>query len=169
MPLIKGYSRATISKNIRKMMDEGYKQPQAVAASLGNALETFKKRHPRKALPEYLRKTEWLKEHRQRRRNSTKKKAARRVVRKKRNPTIKGPIDHLIQVTKVDDYGKSKVGYFDGFGFDTSPRVASRFHSKAQAEKVMKALKKDLQLKPPTWHIKVIKETELPGYKSYDH
>jgi len=162
MPLKQGYSRATISHNIRKMMDEGYKQPQAVAASLGNALEVFKRRHPRKKIPEHLRKTAWLKAH-PKIKNPVKKKA----VAKKRNPVIRGPVDHLIQVIKMDGDGKKKIGYFDGFGFDTSPRVASRFHSKAQAEKVCKALKKDLELKGPKWAIKVIKETELPEYKSY--
>lgn len=151
-------------------MKSGHPQNQAIAASLGDALETFKKRHPRKKLPEYLVKTEWLKEHRHKRtrRNPVKKKTVTRRVVRKKNPTyIKGPIDHLIKLVQHYPTGKTKVGYFDGFGFDTSPRVASRFHSKAQAEKVMKALKRDLELKPPKWNITVIKETELPGYKSY--
>ena len=37
MPLKIGSSQATISKNIRKMMTEGYPQRQAVAASLTSA------------------------------------------------------------------------------------------------------------------------------------
>lgn len=37
MPLAHGYSRATISKNIRKLRREGYPQDRAVAASLNSA------------------------------------------------------------------------------------------------------------------------------------
>lgn len=43
MPLKKGYSKSTVSGNIREMMASGYPQKQAVAASLETARKAKKK------------------------------------------------------------------------------------------------------------------------------
>lgn len=44
MPLLKGSSKETVSKNIKKMMAEGYPQEQAVAASLSSAGKSKKQK-----------------------------------------------------------------------------------------------------------------------------
>ena len=43
MPLKKGYSKATVSGNIREMIHAGYPQKQAVAAALNTARKSKKK------------------------------------------------------------------------------------------------------------------------------
>lgn len=47
-PLAKGKSEKTISKNIREMMKAGFKQSQAVAASLSTAGKSRKKKKRKK-------------------------------------------------------------------------------------------------------------------------
>jgi hypothetical protein len=53
MPLIHGFTRRSISKNIRKLRREGFKIKQAVAASLRTARDAARKAGKR---PSWLRK-----------------------------------------------------------------------------------------------------------------
>lgn len=59
MPLVSGYSQQAISENIRRLVDEGYDQRQAVAISYSEAREAAKKiqdKHKRDAVMRRLKK-----------------------------------------------------------------------------------------------------------------
>lgn len=55
-PLVKGYSKASISENVSEMITGGYPPARAVAAALKMARAAFKKKFPGKALPLKLKK-----------------------------------------------------------------------------------------------------------------
>jgi uncharacterized protein YdaT len=44
MPLKEGHDRATISANIKELMDSGYKQDQAIAIAYSKAGDSHKKK-----------------------------------------------------------------------------------------------------------------------------
>jgi hypothetical protein len=54
MPLKKGYTRPVIESNIRTLYHEGRSPGQSVAISLKVARASYRAKHPRGALPSYL-------------------------------------------------------------------------------------------------------------------
>ena len=55
MPVVRGYTKRAISKNISELYRAGKKLPQAVAISLKVAREAYQERFPKKQLPKHLR------------------------------------------------------------------------------------------------------------------
>lgn len=49
MPLSKGKSKKTVSKNIRKLMEENYPQKQAIAIALSKAGKSKKKKKKKRS------------------------------------------------------------------------------------------------------------------------
>lgn len=54
MPFTHGYSRDTIHANIVHLIEEGYARGAAIAAAHREAREAFRKRFPRRELPDYI-------------------------------------------------------------------------------------------------------------------
>jgi hypothetical protein len=55
-PIKSGYSKATVSANIEKLMREGRKQKQAIAIAIHSARQSYRKKYPRGAYPHWLAK-----------------------------------------------------------------------------------------------------------------
>ncbi len=54
VPLVQGYSKGAIAKNISEMVRAGHPRSQAIAAAYSTAKRAFKKKNPGKALPSHL-------------------------------------------------------------------------------------------------------------------
>jgi hypothetical protein len=130
-PLLGGYSRETISANIRREMEAGHEQVQAVAMALESAREAWREAHPGKRLPAYLRRRKTAAEVAARYGRRMKHKA-RPAPRRRRH---KNPVDHLIMV--IDPTLPNVKWFYDGIQFDTLPSRAARWHQSAQANKVL--------------------------------
>jgi hypothetical protein len=55
MPLLKGYKKSTIVKNIKREYHAGRPVDQSVAIALRLARKSFRDAHPRAKFPNYLR------------------------------------------------------------------------------------------------------------------
>lgn len=56
MPLRQGYSEEVIRENIAELVRSGYSPQHAAGIAYGQARRSWKKAHPGRPLPEYLRK-----------------------------------------------------------------------------------------------------------------
>jgi len=96
-PILTGYSKATVSRNIARLRDEGKSATQASAIALNSARKAWQKRHGKKAFPAHL----------VARFSVSKKRRARKV-----NPvnTVKNPALYMAYV-KTDE---GKKFYYAG-------------------------------------------------------
>lgn len=58
MPLRNGYSKSTIAANIAELRNSGFPESQAIAAAYSKARSDYRKRFPRKTLPDHLQEPE---------------------------------------------------------------------------------------------------------------
>jgi hypothetical protein len=157
MPMLPGFSEATVRENIAREIDAGHAQKQAVAMSLNNARKYFRKKHPGKAYPPYLRTKrkanpmkkrrtaaqkkatekmraglrKWQKQHGVKRpRKKTKKRSKAKITT---NPLHKNY--YVVQTT-----GSTAKKFFNGYKMVTNKRGAAVWHDKKTAVSIAKQL-----------------------------
>jgi len=152
--MINGYSIASISDNIALLIREGMAQKQAVAAAYSKARTLFKKKHPRKTLPAYLKpkSNQTMKKKVTKKRTVKKKRSAAQIAatkkmlaanRKKRgtvrktNPVRKKTrtVRHHVLAVIPSEMGKKHgldpktIGYWTGTGWDNLKTKAVKYPS----------------------------------------